>query len=264
MSPRPTKQRISDPFGTLESLRALATDCWFSWNEVAQRPFSALDPVLWESTKHSPTGVLALVDPFVLEAKVSDERFRALVSDAVNARRAYRETVSWYEETQSAETPGMRIAYFSSEFAIHESMQQYAGGLGVLAGDHLKSASDLGIPLVGVGLLYRQGYYLQELRTDGSTRVLHPRYDFDRWPLIDTRAVVDCPIGGNTVRAKVWKLQIGRVPLYLLDADIPENRKEDFRREIMNYIGALAVDGKKFEWHTNDRLRRALELKDGS
>ncbi|MFM9145263.1 MAG: alpha-glucan family phosphorylase, partial [Phycisphaerales bacterium] len=155
------------------------------------------------------------------------ERFRSLVTAAADARRAYQETASWYEEQHAGDTPGMRIAYFSSEFAIHESMQQYAGGLGVLAGDHLKSASDLGIPLVGVGLLYRQGYYLQELRADGSTAVLHPSYDFSAWPLVDTRARGDSPIGGNIVRAKVWKLQVGRVPLYLLDSDLPENRKKD-------------------------------------
>ena len=227
MSPRRTTPRISDPFGTLDSLNVLAHDCWFSWNEIGQRPFAALDPVMWESCKHSPSGVLTGIDPSILEAKIADERFRALVSDAVDARRSYYETASWYEQTYAAETPGMRIAYFSSEFAIHESMQQYAGGLGVLAGDHLKSASDLGIPLVGVGLLYRQGYYLQEFRGDGSTRVLHPNYDFARWPIIDTRAHVDIPIGPNMVRAKIWKLQVGRVPLYLLDADIPENRKRD-------------------------------------
>ena len=227
MSPRRTKLRISDPFGTLESLRTLAFDCWFSWNEIGQRPFSTLSPVLWEATKHSPAGVLAEIDPAVLEAKLSDESFRRLVSDAADARRAYYETASWFEEKHGSDCEGLKIAYFSSEFAIHESMQQYAGGLGVLAGDHLKSASDLGIPLVGVGLLYRQGYYLQELRGDGSTRVLHPSYDFARWPLIDTRVAIDCPIGGKSVRAKVWKLQVGRVPLYLLDADLPENRRRD-------------------------------------
>ena len=152
MSPRRATPRISDPFGTLDSLNVLAHDCWFSWNEIGQRPFAALDPVMWESCKHSPSGVLTGIDPAILEAKIADERFRALVSDAVDARRSYYETASWYEQTYAAETPGMRIAYFSSEFAIHESMQQYAGGLGVLAGDHLKSASDLGIPTASSGV----------------------------------------------------------------------------------------------------------------
>ena len=271
MSPRRPLPRISDPFGILDTLKALGEDCWFSWNEIGQRPFAAISPVLWESTKHSPTGVLSAVDPGVLEAKLADERFRRLVQDAADARRAYYETASWFEETQSADVAGMRIAYFSSEFAIHESMQQYAGGLGVLAGDHLKSASDLGVPLVGVGLLYRQGYYLQELRSDGSTNVLHPSYDFDRFPVVDTKVRVDCPVGGRTVRAKVWKLQVGRVPLYLLDADIPENRKKDrvltralyqgdhdlrMRQQVLLGVGGVLALAKLKEkvtvWHLNE------------
>ena len=270
MSPRRPLPRISDPFGILDTLKELAEDCWFSWNEMGQRPFSAISPVLWDSTKHSPTGVLAAVDPGVLEAKLADERFRRLVQDAADARRAYYETASWFEETQG-EVQGLRIAYFSSEFAIHESMQQYAGGLGVLAGDHLKSASDLGIPLVGVGLLYRQGYYLQELRSDGSTNVLHPSYDFDRFPVVDTKVRIDCPVGGRTVRAKVWRLQVGRVPLYLLDADIPENRKKDrlltralyqgdhdlrMRQQVLLGVGGVLALAKLKEkvtvWHLNE------------
>ncbi len=271
MSPRRPLPRISDPFGILGTLKELGEDCWFSWNEMGQRPYAALSPTLWESTKHSPTGVLAAVDPGVLEAKLADERFRRLVQDAADARRAYYETASWFEETQSADVHGMRIAYFSSEFAIHESMQQYAGGLGVLAGDHLKSASDLGIPLVGVGLLYRQGYYLQELRSDGSTNVLHPSYDFDRFPVVDTRVRIDCPVGGRIVRAKVWKLQVGRVPLYLLDSDIPENRKRDrvltralyqgdhdlrMRQQVLLGVGGVLALAKLKEkvtvWHLNE------------
>ena len=271
MSPRRSLPRISDPFGILGTLRELGEDCWFSWNEMGQRPFAAISPTLWESTKHSPTGVLAAVDPGVLEAKLADERFRRLVQDAADARRAYYETASWFEETQSADVQGMRIAYFSSEFAIHESMQQYAGGLGVLAGDHLKSASDLGVPLVGVGLLYRQGYYLQELRGDGSTNVLHPSYDFDRFPVVDTRVRIDCPVGSRIVRAKVWKLQVGRVPLYLLDSDIPENRKRDrvltralyqgdndlrMRQQVLLGVGGVLALAKLKEkvtvWHLNE------------
>ncbi|MFM8816863.1 MAG: DUF3417 domain-containing protein, partial [Phycisphaerales bacterium] len=92
MSPHRPSPRISDPFGTLESLDTLATDCWFSWNEIATRPFAAISPVLWESTKHSPAGVLRAVDPAVLETKIADERFRRLVQDALDARRAYYET----------------------------------------------------------------------------------------------------------------------------------------------------------------------------
>jgi glycogen phosphorylase len=221
------KARISDPFGTLELLRSLAGDLWFAWNEVARRPFAALDPVLWEATRHSPTAVLARMDPCVLEAKIADERFRSLVADADDARRRYYETATWFEENHGDRTASMRVAYFCSEFALHESMPQYAGGLGVLAGDHLKSASDLGIPLCAVGLLYRTGYYQQELRPDGTTRVLHPHYDFSQWPLVDTRVRIECPMGSRSVRARVWKVQVGRVPLYLLDTDFSDNKRRD-------------------------------------
>jgi starch phosphorylase len=227
MTPGLAKSRISDPFGTLEVLHSLAGDLWFSWNEVARRPFAALDPVLWNSIRSSPTGVLARIDPSVLETKIADERFRSLVADADDARRAYYETAPWYEETHGGMRHPMRVAYFCSEYALHESMPQYAGGLGVLAGDHLKSASDLGVPLCAVGLLYRTGYYRQELRPDGTTRVLHPHYDFSEWPLTDTRVKIDCPIGGRTVRARVWKAQVGRVPVYLLDTDVAENKHRD-------------------------------------
>jgi starch phosphorylase len=227
MAPKNGNARISDPFGSLDVLTEIAHDCWWSWNEAGRRPFAAIDPVLWTATKHSPIAVLRQADPGVLEAKLADERFRAVVDAAADARRAYYQTATWFEEKHAHDAPSMRIAYFSSEFAIHESMQQYAGGLGVLAGDHLKSASDLGIPLCGVGLLYRTGYYLQELRNDGSTRVLHPHYDFANFPLVDTKVRFECPIGGHGVHVRVWKLRVGRVPLYLLDTDIPENRKKD-------------------------------------
>ncbi len=231
------KVRISDPFGTLEVLRSIAVDLWWAWNEIGRRPFAALCPVLWEATKHSPMAVLARVDPSILEAKLADERFRALVSDADDARRAYYETIPWYEEAHGSVRPSLRVAYFCSEFALHESMPQYAGGLGVLAGDHLKSASDLGVPLCAVGLLYRTGYYQQELRSDGTTRVLHPQYDYSQWPLVDTKVRIECPIGSRTVRARVWKLQVGRVPLYLLDTDIADNKRRDRALTMALYQG---------------------------
>ncbi|MEO0652131.1 MAG: alpha-glucan family phosphorylase, partial [Planctomycetota bacterium] len=120
-----------------------------------------------------------------------------------------------------------RIAYFCSEYAIHESLQQYSGGLGVLAGDHLKSASDLGVPLCAVGLLYQHGYYIQEFEPDGSTRVLYPRYDFAELPIEDTGVDVTVPVGRRKVKCRIWKQQVGRVPIYLLDADRKGNKPED-------------------------------------
>ncbi|MEY4827720.1 MAG: hypothetical protein RLZZ288_1271, partial [Planctomycetota bacterium] len=163
-------------------LLKIANDLWWSWNEIAQRPFAALDPIVWEASNHDPLAVLRQVDEPVFAARCADADFCALVKAAHDAHRAYHGTVPWFEQQAFADAKGLHIAYFCSEFAIHESLQQYSGGLGVLAGDHLKSASDLGIPLTAVGLLYQQGYYLQQLRADGTTRVIEPRWDPRRMP----------------------------------------------------------------------------------
>lgn len=114
-----------------------------------------------------------------------------------------------------------------SEFALHESIQQYSGGLGVLAGDHLKSASDLGVPLVGVGLYYRHGYYIQQFADDGATKVLYPVYDRNTMPISDTGIAIECPIGGRKVKARVLRMDVGRTRVFLLDADLAENAPED-------------------------------------
>ena len=150
-------------------LLKIAHDLWWSWNEVAQRPFAALDPNLWEASNHDPLAVLRGVAEPIFAARCADADFRDLVKTARDALRSYHNTVPWFERQELPGAKGLHVAYFCSEFAIHESLQQYSGGLGVLAGDHLKSASDLGLPFTAVGLLYQQGYYLQQLRADGST-----------------------------------------------------------------------------------------------
>ncbi|MEM8712867.1 MAG: alpha-glucan family phosphorylase, partial [Planctomycetota bacterium] len=174
----------------------------------------------WEATHHAPLEVLRRAPVERIESCAADERFQALLDAAEKARDDYYGARTWYERAMAAKGKKLKVAYFCSEFAIHESLQQYSGGLGVLAGDHVKSASDLGVPFVGVGLLYRHGYYIQELRADGTTRVLYPKVDFGDLPLVDTGKEIQCPLGGKTVRAKIWKQQVGRVALYLLDADI--------------------------------------------
>ena len=217
-------------------LRALAMNLWWSWNEIAQRPFAALDPVLWHATKHSPLSVLAYCGPATLSAACEEPGFRTALINARAALTAAMESKSWWDQTCAAQHPHACIAYFCSEYAIHESVQQYSGGLGVLAGDHLKSASDLGIPLVAVGLYYRHGYYLQQFGADGSTKVLYPVYDRGTMPIVDTGVVIECLIGGTSggnhsgsslVRAKVLRMDVGRTKVYLLDADLAENRPED-------------------------------------
>jgi starch phosphorylase len=210
-------------------LLKIASDLWWSWNEIAQRPFAALDPIVWEASNHDPLAVLRHVDEPVFAARCADADFCALVKAARDAHRAYHGTVAWFEQQAFADAKGLHIAYFCSEFAIHESLQQYSGGLGVLAGDHLKSASDLGIPLTAVGLLYQQGYYLQQLRADGTTRVIEPRWDPRRMPLEDTGVDIRVPIGDRKVEVRLWTMRVGRVKAVLMDTDRKTNRPKDRR-----------------------------------
>jgi len=207
-------------------LRRLARDLRWTWDETLRRPFTALDPNAYESNGHSPLAVLARLHDAALATRLADPEFAALLQVADERRRAMRRGPTWFEE-QHAGAADLRVAYFCSEFALHESMPQYAGGLGVLAGDHLKSAADLGVPLVGVGLLYGEGYYRQEFRADGSTRVLYPPIDRSRLPLRSTGVDLACPIGREMVAVRVWRLRVGRTQLYLLDADRRGNRARD-------------------------------------
>lgn len=221
-------------------LEALARDLHWTWNSAANRTFAAIDPRLWEATNHNPISTMQRARAERLAALQGDAAFLDLLDEAERRRAEYLRARPWFSSEHTGADRRLLVAYFSSEYAIHESMPQYAGGLGVLAGDHLKSASDLGVPLVAVGLLYRCGYYEQQLAPDGSTRVLYPRYEFEReWPIEDTGKRVRVPIGGRSVHARVWRMQVGRVPLYLLDADIPANRPAD-RRLTHHLYGAAA------------------------
>ncbi|MDG2422585.1 MAG: alpha-glucan family phosphorylase [Phycisphaerales bacterium] len=223
-----TRNRLEDdPRAIRHRLKALSKDLWWSWNEIGRRPFAMLDPELWEAVRYSPFRLLQKLDSNIYTSRLAEPSFREVAARAINAHHEYHNRRSWHEANSDPSDPPLRIAYFCSEYAIHESLPQYAGGLGVLAGDHLKSASDLGLPLIAVGLLYQHGYYKQEFRDDGSTRVIYPSFDADAMPLEDTGVRLDCPIGDRTVRVRIWSMSMGRVPLYLLDANLPGNRVED-------------------------------------
>ena len=214
--------RLSTSAKALERrVRTLAMDLGWTWCPAAKRAFAALDPREWEATKHAPLTTLQRMHPARLEACATDPAVLALFDEAERAREARLGTKAWFTRRHRGADARLRVAYFCSEYALHESLPQYSGGLGVLAGDHVKSASDLGIPFVGVGLLYQHGYYIQELQGDGSTRALYPRYDSSQLPLVDTGKEILCPLGRGEVRARIWRLQVGRVPLYLLDTDLP-------------------------------------------
>jgi starch phosphorylase len=233
-APEKAAPKRKRPADTVERIAALARNLRWTWSSQAQRLFAALDPVLWRATNHNPIRTLSLLPAARRETLAGDEAFLSLLDECEHELTTYLKTKAWYPRAVRKRGRRMLVAYFCSEFAIHESMPQYAGGLGVLAGDHLKSASDLGVPLVGIGRLYRCGYYEQRLRSDGATRVVYPHYDFNDWPLEDTGQVVAVPLARRVVYVKVWKLTVGRTPLYLLDADLPDNRPPD--RALTRYL----------------------------
>jgi starch phosphorylase len=215
----------------LQALHKLAYNMWWCWNQDAIALFRRLDPDLFEAVEHSPVKLLGALDQARMENLESDDGFLAHMDRVEEALDAYLAATTWYQETYGR--GDCRIAYFSAEFGLNESVPVYSGGLGVLAGDHLKSASDLGLPLCGVGLMYREGYFRQYLNVDGWQQERYPENDFFHLPLIpETRpdgspVLVGVPFPGREVLLRVWRIQVGRVPLYLLDTNIPQNNAED-------------------------------------
>ena len=213
--------KTSDIFFRLTNL---SRNLWWSWQPDAQNLFASLDPQLWHATNHSPPKTIRMLAPERREAIARDEDFEKRLSACEREVKEYLRAKTWFEKTNKPRDRNAKIAYFCAEFAVHESLPQYSGGLGVLAGDHLKSTSDLGIPLVAIGLLYRAGYYTQSFAADGSTRVTYPQIDFADLPIHDTGRIIAVPMSRATINAKIWRQDVGRVSMYLLDCDIPQNK----------------------------------------
>jgi len=165
----------------MERLRELAYDLWWSWSPQATRLFTWIDPDHWRRY-HNPVQLLINVERHHWDRLLTDPEFRRAYDSVIQSLDAYRARTRWFE--QSGHKLAGPIAYFSMEFGIHESLGVYSGGLGVLAGDHCKAASDLGVPLVGVGLLYRSGYFRQTVDFDGFQQHIYPDYDFARLPVL--------------------------------------------------------------------------------
>ncbi|TAF07277.1 MAG: glycosyltransferase family 1 protein [Nostocales cyanobacterium] len=216
----------------LEPLRKLAYNLHFDWNVESKDLFRRLDPDLWESSHHNPVLMLGTISQGRLLEVVEDEGFLAQMDRAARQLEDYLQERTWYHK-QRGQNPKECYAYFSAEFGLVDCLPVYSGGLGVLAGDHLKSASDLGLPLVGVGLLYQQGYFAQYLNADGWQQERYPINDFYNMPLhlernpdgSELRIAVDYP--GRKVYARVWRVQVGTVPLYMLDTNIEPNKAYD-------------------------------------
>ncbi len=219
----------------LKPLRDLAFNLWWTWEPDAAELFRQMDMDLWEQVNHNPVLLLARIKQERLERIARDPAYLAYMERVLDSYAQYMELPTWYALNYENREPGP-FAYFSAEFGLHECLPIYSGGLGVLAGDHLKSASDLGLPLAGIGLLYRQGYFHQYLTNDGYQFEDYPDLDFGMLPITLLRDPQGAPrqisveMDHHSVHAQIWKAQVGRVPLYLLDANVPENRPED--REI--------------------------------
>jgi starch phosphorylase len=275
----------------IHRLHELALDLWWSWDRSARLVFRRLDYPLWRATAHNPVKMLQKISTERLETAAADPEFLHVYDEAIAGRDRERSLVNpWWREHGQA-LAGGTIAYFSAEFALHQSLPIYAGGLGVLAGDHCKEASDLGVPLVGVGFMYPQGYFHQRMSNDGWQQERYERLSWTESPIEaaltpDGRPCITAvPLGDRTVLAAVWRVRLGRVRLYLLDTDLAENapwdrelsarlyggdRETRIQQEVILGIGGVRALGAlgltPLVWHLNEghaalvALQRIREL----
>jgi len=217
----------------IKRLDELARDLWWSWNSDARRVFRSLDYPLWRQTAHNPVRMLQVIPQDALAKAIHDREWLSAYDRSIARLDAARTAQNTWCESECPEMRGKSIAYFSAEFALHQSLPIYAGGLGVLAGDHCKEASDLGVPLIGVGFMYPQGYFHQGLSPDGWQQEIYERLNWQGAaiePAITREgkpAITAVPLGNRTVLAAVWRVRVGRVKLYLLDTDLEENAPWD-------------------------------------
>lgn len=217
----------------LVGLADVALNLSWRWSRSARAMLKAIDPALWSLTRHNPVEMLRVIDPARLVECASDPRFLELYDTAIAELAQARETQdTWYRETFPEAGAG-RIAYFCAEFGVHNSIPIYSGGLGVLAGDHCKSASDLGIPLVGVGLLYNKGYFDQKISLEGWQEDSDEPFDPSIMPLTrlttpqGSSVIATLHGWGREIQVGAWRLRTGRVDLILLDTDLPGNADHD-------------------------------------
>ncbi len=261
----------------LARLSDLANNLWWSWNPEARQVWRRLDYPLWRTTTHNPMQMLHEISPAQLERKAADASFvRHLNKVMLQYDHEMGNTDSWFK-TDHAELDGKTIAYFSAEFGLHVSVPIYSGGLGILSGDHIKEAGDLGLPFVGVGFMYPQGYFRQRLPSHGWQEAEYLQLDMDKAPVnkvLDkdgNELRIAVTIHDTKVQMRVWHLKIGRANLYLMDTDVPENapwhreltarlyggdNENRIRQEILLGIGGVRVLRKlgyqPDVWHMNE------------
>ena len=217
----------------LSRLGELAYNLWWTWQPEAARLFSSMDNSLWERLGHNPIRFLREVGRPRLSQASKDKEYRELYERVFAAFDAYMEQTDTWTSRTHPELTGRPIAYFSMEFGLHETLPIYSGGLGVLAGDHLKEASDLGLPIRGVGFMYAQGYFSQRISEDGWQEALNNVIDFNNLPALPVlddsgkRLCVEVEFPDRIVSLGLWEIRVGRIPLYLLDSNLEENSDSD-------------------------------------
>jgi starch phosphorylase len=232
---------------SITRLHDLAYNLWWSWNPAAQELFSAIDPDLWKAVNQNPVRLLRSVKQDQLNNAAADKSYLARYERVLAEFDAYMNggNATWFSRQygDKADTGKMAIAYFSAEFGLHEALPLYSGGLGILSGDHCKEASDLGLPFVGVGFLYPQGYFTQRISTSGEQEAYYEKIDFADAPALPTvdangqPLIINVDLPGRTVYAKIWRFQVGRIPLYLMDTDVDRNAPQDRELSARLYHG---------------------------
>ncbi|HZD20160.1 MAG TPA: alpha-glucan family phosphorylase, partial [Burkholderiales bacterium] len=260
----------------LARLEELASNLWYSWDRPTRSIFARLNPALWDSVGHNPKAMLKRIDEQRLIDAASDPAFldsltRVLAAfDAYHAEPPFRSGGGGFK-------PEELVAYFCAEFGVHESLPLYSGGLGILAGDHCKAASDFKLPFIAVGLLYRQGYFVQTIDAEGRQRAEYHDSDFSDLPIDPvmrqdgSALTVELAFPGRKLTVKVWQARIGHVRLFLLDTDLRENNERDraiahrlyggdrttrLEQELVLGVGGVralaAMELKPTAWHINE------------
>ena len=216
----------------LARLEELANNLWYSWDRPTRALFAKLNPTLWDAVGHSPKALLKRIDEQRLIDAAADPAFLDSLTRVLAAFDAYHAEPP-FRQNSGGFRPDDLVAYFCAEFGVHESLPIYSGGLGILAGDHCKAASDFQLPFVAVGLLYRQGYFVQTIDAEGRQRAEYHDSDFDDLPIAPVRRsdgvdlTIDVQFPGRKVHVKVWQARVGHVTIYLLDTDLPENGERE-------------------------------------
>jgi starch phosphorylase len=231
----------------ISRLGQLAYNLWWVWNPEGQMVFSQIDKSLWEHLNHNPVAFLHKVDRPRLNAITNDRYFLDFYDRVIrNFDQYLKAENTWFQRTYP-DLVDKTLAYFSFEFGLHETLPVYAGGLGVLSGDHLKEASDLGMPLIALGFVYNQGYFSQRITEDGWQETRNLMLNFDEMPIIPmvnakgAPAMISVDLPGRTVWARLWTVQVGRVKLYLLDTNVEENSPADRQLTARLYSNDLEI-----------------------